>query len=48
MGNRPLESLIANLGVSLGGRNLPMPQRSLHQMQIPGLAVQSGGEGVAK
>jgi len=40
------QSAVVHSRIHLRRRNLPMPQRPLDQVQVPGLVVEPGGEGV--
>jgi len=42
------KALVTEMGVDLGGRNLPVTKGTLHQSQVPGHAVEPRGERVAQ
>ena len=46
--NGASEGIVGDSGIDFGSRNLPMPQRLLHQVEIPGLPVQPRGERVSQ
>lgn len=48
VGDGPPQRLIRHPGIDLGGRNLPVAQRPLDEVQVPGLLVERGGEGVVQ
>ena len=41
-----LEGVVDQVGVDLGGRQIPVPERPLNHQDIAGTAVEVGGEGV--
>jgi len=44
----PAECVITHPRIDLGRGNLPMPERPLDEVEIPGFLVQPGGEGVTE